>query len=177
MYSADDRARRFQTHRTPCTDGATSRADTRCTPCNSSDTSPRARMAPSCEGPSSASSPSSSPPPPSRSPRRPHHRAHSSRSAAKSPASSPALRPSAPCRSESALFIRRSSVVFQSVSPLIASRAKFAIDFIGIFPLYPGQNRAECVMLSCPMPRFQEIACRLYPAEAAGARPCALESR
>jgi hypothetical protein len=60
--SADDRARRWIHHRTPCTQRAGDRADKRCTPCISTDTSPRTRMAPSCEGLSSASSPSSSPP-------------------------------------------------------------------------------------------------------------------
>ena len=47
-------------HRTPCTDGANDRADKRCTPCSSSASSPRVRMAPLCEGLSSASCPSSS---------------------------------------------------------------------------------------------------------------------
>ena len=75
IYRADDRARRMQTHRTPCTDSAhdrarrlmpqrtpciesaNDRADKRCTPCSSSGTSPRADMAPLCEGLSSASRP------------------------------------------------------------------------------------------------------------------------
>ena len=89
--SADDRARRFQTHRTPCTESAASRADKRCTPCTATDTSPRARTAPSCEGLSSASSPASSPPlhlAPC--PRLRHtRRASLSRSAARSSSSSP----------------------------------------------------------------------------------------
>ena len=55
--SADDRARIFVTHRTPCTQSADDRADKRCTPCSSSGTSPRARMAPSCKELSSASCP------------------------------------------------------------------------------------------------------------------------
>ena len=58
--SADDRARIFLTHRTPCTESADDRADKRYTPCTSSGASPRARMAPSLEGLSSASCPSSS---------------------------------------------------------------------------------------------------------------------
>jgi hypothetical protein len=57
ILSADDRAHRFVTHRTPCNDGANDRADKRCTPCSSSGTSPRARMAPSCKELSSASCP------------------------------------------------------------------------------------------------------------------------
>ena len=60
MKSANDRARRLLTHRTPCTDRADGRADKRYTPCTSSGTSPRARMAPLWEGLSSASCPSSS---------------------------------------------------------------------------------------------------------------------
>ena len=53
---ADDRARIFVNHRTPCTQSADDgRADKRCTPCSSSGTSPRARMAPLSEGLSSAS--------------------------------------------------------------------------------------------------------------------------
>ena len=60
MKSAHDRARRFLTHRTPCTERADDRADKRYTPCTSSGTSPRARMAPLLEGLSSASCPSSS---------------------------------------------------------------------------------------------------------------------
>ena len=59
-WSADDRARIFLTHHTPCTNSAHDRAGTRCTPCTSSEASPRARMAPSWEGLSSASCPSCS---------------------------------------------------------------------------------------------------------------------
>ena len=58
--SADDRARRLMHHRTPCSHCADDRADKRCTPCSSSDTSPRARTARSVSGLSSASCPSSS---------------------------------------------------------------------------------------------------------------------
>ena len=75
---ADDRARILMPHRTPCTESADDRArrflptallarmalddraDKRCTPCSSSDASPRARRAPLWEGLSSASCPSSS---------------------------------------------------------------------------------------------------------------------
>jgi hypothetical protein len=57
---ADDCARRLIPHRTPCTECADDREDKRCTPCTSSVASPRARMAPLCEGLSSASCPSSS---------------------------------------------------------------------------------------------------------------------
>ena len=57
---ADDRAHRFLHHRTPCIYNADDRADKRCTPCSSSATSPRARMALLLEGLSSASCPSSS---------------------------------------------------------------------------------------------------------------------
>jgi hypothetical protein len=96
--SVYDRARRFGTHRTPCTYGATSRADKRCTPCSSTDTSPRARTAPSCNGLSSASSPASSPPlPPSPCPRFRHtRRVTLSRSAARSSSSSSSSLPRAP---------------------------------------------------------------------------------
>ena len=93
--SADDRARRMSPHRTPCTECVSSRADKRCTPCSSTDTLPRARMAPSGEGLSSASSPCSTRAP-SPQPRRPHLGAPYSRSAAKSLASTLAPRPSAP---------------------------------------------------------------------------------
>ena len=92
--SADYRARRFQTHRNPCSICAYDRADKRCTPCTSTGTSPRARMAPSCKGLSSASRPSWSPPLlPAPCPRlhRPR-RGTLSRSVAKSTASLPAPR-------------------------------------------------------------------------------------
>jgi len=75
------RVRKFQTRRTPCNDCASSCADKRCTPCTATSTSPRARMAPLCEGPSSASSPCSTRPP-SPPPRRPHPGAPYPRSAA-----------------------------------------------------------------------------------------------
>jgi hypothetical protein len=58
--SADDRARILNPHRTPCTESADDRADKLCTPCTSSASSPRARMAPLWEGLSSASCPSCS---------------------------------------------------------------------------------------------------------------------
>ena len=80
---ADDRARRLTHHRTPCTESASSRADKRCTPCTATDTLPRARTAPLCKGPSSASSPCSTRAP-SPQPRRPHLGAPHSRSTAKS---------------------------------------------------------------------------------------------
>ena len=59
---AHDRARRLMPHRTPCTCSAYDRADKRCTPCSSSEASPRARTAPLCKGLSSASCPSCSTP-------------------------------------------------------------------------------------------------------------------
>ena len=43
--SVHDRARIFLTHRTPCTESADDRADKHCTPCTSSEASPRARTA------------------------------------------------------------------------------------------------------------------------------------
>ena len=60
MKSANDRARIFLTHRTPCIDSADGRADTHYMPCTSSDASPHARTALLWEGLSSASCPSSS---------------------------------------------------------------------------------------------------------------------
>ena len=56
-YSAHDRARRFLTHRTPCIACANDRADKRCTPCTSSEASPRARTGRSASGLSAASCP------------------------------------------------------------------------------------------------------------------------
>ena len=56
--SAHDRARRLIHHRTPCNKSDDDHADTHCTPCTSTEVSPRARTARSASGLSSASCPS-----------------------------------------------------------------------------------------------------------------------
>ena len=104
IESADDRARRLMPRRIPCIDCAASRADKRCTPCIATEASPRARMAPSWEGLSSASCPGSPHrhhpprPQPSRHPRPPSRRRSrgAGRCRAAIPSSSPTHSPRAP---------------------------------------------------------------------------------